>query len=322
MSIDFGKDVFLVNEDNAVDLVADNLPPIAECVEFLYADPRIKYFFEVTLPAAKERKEVLGHILFVCPDNRTREYFLRVLENQYPVSYRVTAFNAIEQPGDLAALMTNLNEHDALVCEAQSANIPDSLVELFSLALPSFALDIIIGKGPSANSIRLDLPQFTFVASVANESSSIAKLLPFFEYVLKVDSASLPKLCAAQLKSAATAASVSIDDAACDLIISKARYDVTQSERYLKRILEYIATQSEKVNRITGDLAEYVFDISGMAVKLETPSDEEEMFTIFRDIRDTLHLMQNELHQMREEVSKSLDRIEEAVSYLGNDEDL
>ena len=131
----------------------------------------------------------------------------------------------------------------------------------------------------------------------------------------------MPKLCAAQLKSAASAASVNIDDAACDLIISKARYDVTQSERYLKRILEYIAAQSEKVNRITGDLAEYVFDISGMAVKLETPSDEEEMFTIFRDIRDTLHLMQNDLHQMREEVSKSLDRIEEAVSCIGNDED-
>ena len=318
MSIDFGKDVY---EDAAVDLATDKLPPIAECIEFLYADPRIKYFFEVTLPAAKERKEVLGHILFVCPDNRTREYFLRVLQNHYPVSYRMTAFNAIEQPGDLAALMTNLKEHDALVCEAQSANIPDSLVELFSLALPSFALDIIIGKGPSAHSIRLDLPQFTFVACVANESSSIAKLLPFFEYVLKVDSASLPKLCAVQLKSAASAASVNIDDAACDLIISKARYDVTQSERYLKRILEYIAAQSEKVNRITCDLAEYVFDISGMAVKLETPSDEEEMFTIFRDIRDTLHLMQNDLHQMREEVSKSLDRIEEVVSCIGNDED-
>ena len=149
----------------------------------------------------------------------------------------------------------------------------------------------------------------------------IAKLLPFFEYVLKVDSASLPKLCAAQLKSAASVASVSIDDAACYLIISKARYDVTQSERYPKRILEYIAARSDKVNRITVDLAEYVFGISGIAVKLETSSDEEEMFTIFRDIRDTLHLMQNDLHQMREEGSKSLEQIEKAISYLCNDDE-
>lgn len=319
MSNSFGKDVFnsdsqLENEPKFSVLEEYDTSSIEKCKEYLYADPRIKYFFDISLPAAKMRNDSLGHILLVCPDNRTREYFLKVLEHDHPGNYRMTTFSSIEQAGNLTALMTNLGERDVWVCEAQSANIPDSIVELFSLALPSFAVDIIIGSGPSARSIRLDLPEFTFVACVANESSSIAKLLPFFEYVLKVDSASLPKLCAAQLKSVASAASVNIDDAACDLIISKARYDVTQSERYLKRILEYIAAQSEKINRITGDLAEYVFDISGMAVKLETPSDEEEMFTIFRDIRDTLHLMQNDLHQMREDVGKSLDRIEEAVS--------
>lgn len=318
MPIDFN---FEEGTTNDLELAKDSFPTIEECEEFLFADPRIKYFFEVSLPAAKKRSEALGHILFVCPDNRTREYFMHVLQYHHSAGYRMTAFSAIKQAGDLAALMTNLSEHDVLVCEAQSANIPDSIVELFSLALPSFALDVIIGKGPSANSIRLDLPEFTFVACVANESSSIAKLLPFFEYVLKVDSVSLPKLCAAQLKSAASAASVSIDDSACDLIISKARYDVMQSERYLKRILEYIAAQSDKASRITSELAEYVFDISGMAAKLDTPSDEEEMFTIFRDIRDTLHLMQNEIHQMREEVSSSLERIEDAISYLGNDDE-
>lgn len=261
----------------------------------------------------------MGHILFICPDNRTREYFLRVLKSNHPVRYRETAFNAIEQPGDLAAIMTNLRERDVLVCEAQSATIPDSLIELFAMALPSFALDVIIGKGLSANSIRLDLPEFTLVACVANESNSITKLLPFFEYVIKIDNSSLPKICATQLKSAASAADVAIDDAACDIIINKARYDVTHSERYLKRILEYIGTQSDKVDRITRDLAEYVFDISGMAAKIETPSDEEEMFTIFREVRDTLYLMRNELSQMREYVCNSLSRIEDALGYLGDD---
>ena len=294
-------------------------PPVEVCKEFLYADPRIKYFFEVSLPAAQKRNDPLGHILFVCPDNRTREYFLRVLKSSHPVKYRETAFNTIEQPGDLAAIMTNLSERDALVCETQSATIPDSLIELFAMALPSFSLDVIIGKGPSANSIRLDLPVFTFVACVASESNSITKLLPFFEYVIKVDNSSLPQLCASQLKSTASAADVVIDDAACDIIISKARYDVTQSERYLRRILEYIGTQSDKVDRITEDLAEHVFDISGMAVKIETPSDEEEMFTIFREVRDTLYIMRNELSQMRENVCDSLSRIEDALGYLGDD---
>lgn len=295
----------------------DTHPSVQECQQFLYADPRIKYFFEVSLPAAQKRNDVLGHILFVCPDTRTRAYFLQMLQNRHTVGYRMTAFNSIEQPGDLASLLTNLNQNDALVCEAQSANIQESLIEILSAALPSFMLNVMVGKGPSARSIRLDLPKFTFVACVANETSNVRKLLPFFEYVLKVDNTSLPKLCAAQLHSSAREASIAIDDTACDLIISKAQYDATQSDRYLKRILEYISTQESKVDRVTRELAEYVFDISGMAAKFETPSDEDEMFSIFRDIQETLHLMHNDIHQMREDVSSSLKHIEEALDCLG-----
>ena len=299
------------------DQSGDTHPSVTECQQFLYADPRIKYFFEVSLPAAQKRNEVLGHILFVCPDARTRTYFLHLLQNKNPVAYKMTAFNSIGQPGDLAALLTTLSESDALVCEAQSANIQDGLIEIFSAALPSFSLDVVGGKGLSARSIRLDLPKFTFVACVANETSTVRKLLPFFEYVLKVDNTSLPNLCATQLHSSANAAAIAIDDTACDLIISKAQYDATQSERYLKRILEYVSTRESQVNRITRELAEYVFDISGMAVKIEAPSDEDEMFSIFRDIQETLHLLHNDIHQMRKDVSRSLDRIEEALDCLG-----
>ena len=315
MSKNFSED--LVSSMFLNDQGDDTHPSVTECQQFLYADPRIKYFFEVSLPASQRRKEVLGHILFVCPDTRTRTYFLQMLQNRHPVNYSMTKFNSIGQPGDLVGLLTNMSLGDALVCEAQSANIQDSLIEILPAALSSFVSDIVIGKGPSAQSIRINLPKFTFVACVANETSAIRKLLPHFEYVLKVDNTSLPNLCAAQLHSSASAASISIDDTACDLIISKAQYDVTQSERYLKRILEYISTQESKANRITRELAEYVFDISGMAAKLEIPSDEEEMFSIFRDIQETLHLMHHDIHQMREDVGSSLTRIEEALDCLG-----
>ena len=315
MSLNFNEE--LVSPMPLDDQRGDIHPSVSECQQFLFADPRIKYFFEVSLPAAQKRNEVLGHILFVCPDTRTRSYFLHLLQNKNPVACKMTAFNSIEQPGDLAALLTNLCESDLLVCEAQSANIQDGLIEILSTALPSFSLDVVVGKGPSARSIRLDLPKFTFVASVANETSTIRKLQPFFEYVIKVDNTSLPSLCVAQLHSSAKAAEIAIDDTACDLIISKAQYDATQSERYLKRILEYVSSQESKVNRITRELAEYVFDISGMAAKIEVPSDEDEMFSIFRDIQETLHLLRNDIHQMREDVSRSLDRIEEAIDCLG-----
>lgn len=234
MSKNFSED--LVSSMFLDDQGDDTHPSVTECQQFLYADPRIKYFFEVSLPASQRRKEVLGHILFVCPDTRTRTYFLQMLQNRHPVNYSMTKFNSIGQPGDLVGLLTNMSLGDALVCEAQSANIQDSLIEILPAALSSFVSDIVIGKGPSAQSIRINLPKFTFVACVANETSAIRKLLPHFEYVLKVDNTSLPNLCAAQLHSSASAASISIDDTACDLIISKAQYDVTQSERYLKRI--------------------------------------------------------------------------------------
>lgn len=316
MSINFKEEITSsVPFDNQS---GDTHPSAQECQQFLYADPRIKYFFEVSLSAAQKRNEVLGHILFVCPDTRTRTYFLQMLQNRHPVGYRMSAFNAIEQPGDLTALLTNLNPNDILVCEAQSANIQESLIEILSAALPSFLLDVVVGKGPSARSIRLDLPKFTFVACVANETSTIRKLLPFFEYVLKVDNTSLPNLCAAQLHSYANAASIAIDDTACDLIVSKSQYDATQSERYLKRILEYISTQEGKVDHITRELAEHVFDLSGMAAKFEVPSDEDEMFSIFRDIQETLHLLNNEIHQMREDVNSRLSRLEETLDYLGD----
>lgn len=314
MSINFKEDP--VSTTFLDERSGDNHPSTEECQRFLYADPRIKYFFEVSLLAAQSRNERLGHILFVCPDSRTRAYFLRLLQARYPVNYRMTMFNTIEQPGDLAALLTNLGSNDALVCEAQSANFPNSIHEMLSEALPSFTLNVILGKGSSAKSICLDLPKFTFVACVASETSAIHKLLPFFEYVLKVDNSALPKLCAVQLRSYADTASIAIDDTACDLIISKAQYNATQSERYLKRILEYISIREEKVDRITRELAEYVFDLSGMAAKFEAASEEDEMFSIFRDIQETLHLMNNEIHQMREDVNSRLSRIEEALDYL------
>ena len=86
----------------------------------------------------------------------------------------MTKFNSIGQPGDLVGLLTNMSLGDALVCEAQSANIQDSLIEILPAALSSFVSDIVIGKGPSAQSIRINLPKFTFVACVANDCRTLS----------------------------------------------------------------------------------------------------------------------------------------------------
>jgi Holliday junction DNA helicase RuvB len=231
------------------------------------------------------------------------------------VNFKTIAHNVVEQPYDLSAILTSLSENDALIYEVQSENVPDSLTRIIGTALSSFALDIVVGKGTAAQSIRLDLPKFTFVACVANVTTPIRKLLPFFEYVIKLDNTALHNLCVAQLQNSANVKSISIDNKACELIISKAQYNVTQSERYLKRILEYISVQKEKASCITSELSKHVFDISGISEISNPPSNEDEMFSILRDIQETLHRMCNEMHQMREDVSSSLSRIEDHIDY-------
>lgn len=316
MTSDFSKKehgMSVYNEPNGNDYSID------ECREILYVDSRIKFFFEASLPAAKKRGEVLGHVLFICPDDYLRTCFLRLLQYSHEVNYRVTAFNAIKQPSDLASILTNLSQDDAFVCEAHAANIADSYHEILSMALRSFAVDIVIGKGPSARSIRLDLPKFTFVTCVSEETNSIRKLLPLFEYVIKVDKTVFPRLCAEKLCNSAKAFSINLDDSARDLIISKARNDITMAERYMKRILEYVSTQEKQLINITEDLVEHVFEISGLNMEFDTTSERDEVIEILRDIRETLHLMHSGLQKMHDDINDGFNDVGKALWQLNGE---
>ena len=287
-----------------------------QCKVALYTVPEIKYFFEVSLPAIQKQKGRLGHILFVCPDDQFKAYFLRLLQNAYVAKYESRILSTIKRPEDLVSILTNLDSNDVFVCESHSDHITDDLYEKFCTALSSFKIEFVIGKGTTARDIKLDLSEFTFVACFSNATDSTRKLYPLFEHIFKIDHSSLLKSYATRIQNSANSAAVQIEEEACNLIISKAQYDNVQAERYMKRILEYISLQENKINTITSSLVEYVFELSGIALQSSDSSSKEEMSVLFQNLCEMLYSIHNEIHEMHKDINAGLKYLEDAVSAI------
>lgn len=265
----------------------------------LFENPQVRYFFEVSLPAAAMRSEPMGHILVVCPDAATRVSFTSLLqEEKKDTAFRVMSLPSDLKPGDLGAILTNLGHNDVLLIENDVLSIDQSCTDILKAAMANFSIDIIIGKGPSANSIRLDLPRFTVVACVEKNTKALASLLPQFEYVIHIDEDNLPALCKAKLK---TACPVDITDESCEYISAKAKYDLRVSVSYLNRVLEYL--QFKHIDSIiTRKLVEDVFDLAGIGCTFEEPINDDEIYDLFRDIRNSLRDIQDDVHYIRSNI--------------------
>ena len=125
---------------------------------------KAKANLEVFIQAAKMRSEPLDHVLLHGPPGLGKTTLSGIIANEMGVNVRITSGPAIEKAGDLAALLTNLNENDILFVD-EIHRLNRSVEEVLYPAMEDFAIDIIIGKGPSANSIRLDLPKFTLIGA-------------------------------------------------------------------------------------------------------------------------------------------------------------
>lgn len=273
---------------------AKNLKALTK--QTLFEDPKLRYFFEVSLPAANQRTDPMGHVLVVCPDAATRAGFVSLLQEEKPnTSFRAMSLPSDLKPGDLGAIFTNLGHNDMLLIENDVLSIDQSCVDVFKSAMMNFYIDIIVGKGPSANSIRLDLPAFTVVMCVEKTSKALAALYPQFEYVIRIDEDNLPALCKAKLKATCP---VDITDESCEYISAKAKYDLRSAANYLNRILEYLQFKHlEPI--ITRKLVEDVFALTGIGDSLEDPINDDEIYDLFRDIRNSLRDIQDDIHSIR-----------------------
>ena len=147
---------------------------------------KAKANLEVFIQAAKMRSEPLDHVLLHGPPGLGKTTLSGIIANEMGVNVRITSGPAIEKAGDLAALLTNLNENDILFVD-EIHRLNRSVEEVLYPAMEDFAIDIIIGKGPSANSIRLDLPKFTLIGATTRAGQLSAPLRDRFGVTLRLE---------------------------------------------------------------------------------------------------------------------------------------
>src|SRR6185369_5761495 len=156
-----------------------------QLAEFV-GQPRLKEHLEILLAAARGRGQAADHLLFAGPPGLGKTTLSGIVAAEMDVSLRITSGPALERAGDLAAILTNLDDGDVLFID-EIHRLPRPVEEVLYPAMEDFQLDIVIGKGPSARSIRLDLPRFTLVGATTRTGLLTGPLRDRFGFVARLD---------------------------------------------------------------------------------------------------------------------------------------
>lgn len=197
------------------------------------ATDNLKVFIE----AAQLRGEPLDHVLFYGPPGLGKTTLAGIIANELGVDIRITSGPAIERAGDLAAIITNLNENDVLFID-EIHRLNRSVEEVLYSAMEDFALDIIIGKGPSARSIRLDLAKFTLIGATTRAGSLSAPLRDRFGVVTKFDLYTVPEL-KTIIKRSANILNIPIEEESLEELAKRSRGTPRVANRLLKRVRDF-----------------------------------------------------------------------------------
>lgn len=236
----------LMMEDQAVEF---SLRPryLAEYI----GQNQVKENLKIYIEAAKMRKEALDHVLLYGPPGLGKTTLANIIANELGVSLRTTSGPAIERPGDLAALLTNLQEGDVLFID-EIHRLNRSVEEVLYPAMEDFALDIMIGKGPSARSVRLDLPPFTLIGATTRAGLLSAPLRDRFGVVSRLELYTMEELSYIVSRGADIFGIEIIGDAA-DEIALRSRGTPRIANRLLKRVRDYAQVRGDGM--ITPDIA-------------------------------------------------------------------
>ncbi|SHI03203.1 Holliday junction branch migration DNA helicase RuvB [Sporanaerobacter acetigenes] len=198
---------------------------------------KVKRKLNIFIRAAKERREPLDHVLLYGPPGLGKTTLANIIANEMGVNIRVTSGPAIERPGDLASILTNLAEDDVLFID-EIHRLNRSVEEILYPAMEDFALDIIIGKGPSARSVRLDLSKFTLIGATTRAGLLTSPLRDRFGVILNLDLYDMEDLMKIIERSAGIL-NIKIESKGALEIAKRSRGTPRIANRLLKRVRDY-----------------------------------------------------------------------------------
>ena len=217
---------------------------------------KAKEMLNIYIEAAKARGEALDHVLFYGPPGLGKTTLAGIIANEMNVNIRVTSGPAIEKQGDLAALLTNLSENDILFID-EIHRLNKSVEEVLYPAMEDYALDIIIGKGPSARSIRLDLPKFTLIGATTRAGQLSAPLRDRFGVILRLELYTVEQLTEIVSRSARILDIKCEPEGAVELA-RRSRGTPRIANRLLKRVRDFAQVMGDGI--ITKEIASMALD--------------------------------------------------------------
>ena len=200
---------------------------------------KVKENMKIYIEAAQKRGEPLDHCLFYGPPGLGKTTIANIIANEMKSNIKITSGPAIEKPGDLAAILTALSEHDVLFID-EIHRLSKNVEEILYPALEDYTLDIVIGKGPSAKSIRIDLPKFTLIGATTKAGSLTTPLRDRFGIVHRLELYSTEDL-ATIIKRSAKILKIEIDEESAIEIARRSRGTPRIANRLLKRVRDYAA---------------------------------------------------------------------------------
>lgn len=254
--------------------IENNLRP--QLLDDYIGQAKAKEMLNVYIRAARERGDALDHVLFYGPPGLGKTTLAGIIANEMGVNIKITSGPAIEKPGEMAAILNNLQEKDVLFVD-EIHRLNRQVEEVLYPAMEDYAIDIMIGKGATARSIRLDLPKFTLVGATTRAGMLTAPLRDRFGVVHRMEYYTTEELVTI-IKRSARVLEVGIDEAGALALARRSRGTPRLANRLLKRVRDFAQVKYD--GDITKEVADYALDLLDVDKEGLDQTDRELLLTI------------------------------------------